>query len=201
MDKKADEIIVLEEWLNMNKAHFRLLIVISVLADIKLAFRGKISDLCDEIGIQPSSVNKRNTEVALNYLKENEYVKVLEDNDIYTVSLSAAAEKSKNVKVIKKAWYQLIKDAKSDAAWDAILKTFVYLYSISSDMCITQDDIAEKLGVGKSTIGRCIRTLKKLRFPCVGDMILNAKEMKRIDEKGNIRSVGTKYEFVIEFKE
>ena len=39
-----------EEWLELEKYHFKILAVVTILADEKRAFRGKISDLCECLG-------------------------------------------------------------------------------------------------------------------------------------------------------
>jgi predicted DNA-binding protein YlxM (UPF0122 family) len=200
MDKTEDEIIILDEWLDMDKAFFRLLTVISVLADNNLAFRGTIKELCQEIGIQPSPRNKENVAKVITHLEKNEYAKVIHDEGVYTISLAAAAEKSSNVKKIKKAWYQLIKDTDSEAAWESILKVFVFLLSTPQDLYLSQTDIADSLNISKSTVGRCIRTIKTLKFPYEpSSLVLKTDELKQKSENGVVRSFGTKYEFVMDF--
>ena len=56
----TNEIEFCEEWLSLKKSHFKIIAVATVLADNKRAFRGSLNDLCAEIGVNPSSVNKRN---------------------------------------------------------------------------------------------------------------------------------------------
>ena len=43
-----------EEWLLLRKYYFKLLTVVTVLADNKKAFRGQLKDLCEYLQIQPS---------------------------------------------------------------------------------------------------------------------------------------------------
>ena len=52
-----EELEFFEEWLSLEKYHFKILTMITVLADNKRAFRGKLSDLCQNLSIQNSSVN------------------------------------------------------------------------------------------------------------------------------------------------
>lgn len=158
-------ITVLDEWLSMEKASFKILVVTSVLADNKLAFRGKLKELCTEIGIGNSSENIRGIKAVLDKLSKEGCIKVLEDENIYTISLAEAAKKSKNVKSIKKVWYQLIKDTKAESSWDSLLKTFIYLYDLKSDKAVTYSEIGERVGLSPSTVGKCVRALKKLKFP------------------------------------
>ena len=110
----TNEIEFCEEWLSLKKSHFKIIAVATVLADNKRAFRGSLNDLCAEIGVNPSSVNKRNIKEALASLEENGYIKMIVDGRTYTVSLAESVKNSKNVKTIKKAWYDLIRTTKSE---------------------------------------------------------------------------------------
>ena len=76
--------------------------MVTVLADNQKAFRGKLKDLCDSLDIQSSSANIQKIRESINFLAENDYIKVIVDNNIYTLSLAHAAEKSKKVIKIKK---------------------------------------------------------------------------------------------------
>ena len=66
----TNEIEFCEEWLSLKKSHFKIIAVATVLADNKRAFRGSLNDLCAEIGVNPSSVNKRNIKTINNMLIE-----------------------------------------------------------------------------------------------------------------------------------
>ena len=93
---EKEELEFLEEWFLLEKYEFKLLTIITILSDTKRAFRGKLNDLCNELSISTCSKN------SLTFLKQNDYIKVIEDKGIYTISLAHAAEKSKNIIKIKK---------------------------------------------------------------------------------------------------
>ena len=98
----TDEIEFSKEWLNLKKYHFKILTMVTVLADNKKTYRGKISDLCQYLTIQPSSANIKNIKSAIECLAENGYITITIDKDIYTISLSKATEKNQNIIKIKK---------------------------------------------------------------------------------------------------
>ena len=52
MQTENQEITMLGEWLPLDKSYFKILAVVAVLADSNLAFRGRLKDLCEEIGIK-----------------------------------------------------------------------------------------------------------------------------------------------------
>ena len=53
-----DTIQIAEEWLELKKYDFKILVITTVLADEKRAFRGKLSVLCEYLEIGNSSANK-----------------------------------------------------------------------------------------------------------------------------------------------
>lgn len=83
-----EEIEFLEEWLALEKYNFKIITMITVLADNQRAFRGKLSDLCQSLSIQASSPNLKNIKAALAYLENNGYINIMIDKDIYTISLA-----------------------------------------------------------------------------------------------------------------
>ena len=55
MEQDREEIEFCEEWLTLKKYYFKILTMVTVLADNQKAFRGKLKDLCDSLDIQSSS--------------------------------------------------------------------------------------------------------------------------------------------------
>ena len=197
MEPVNQEITILKEWLPLDKSYFKLLAVVAVLADKNLAFRGKLNELCREIGIQPSSVNKDKLKDNLAFLYENGYVKMIIDHNTYTVSLAAAAEKSQDVKKIKKAWYQLIRETDSEASWENNLKVFLYLIDLPADRKVTYKEIGHEINISKSTVGKCVRTICSINFI---DFQIYAKKENQQGEDGNIYCVGQRYEKGLNFE-
>lgn len=185
------------EWLPLEKYHFKLLTMITVLADNDRAFRGKLSDLCRSLAIQPSAGNVNKMRKSLVYLEDNGYIRTIEDDRIFTISLAAAAEKSKKIIKIKKAWYKLIRETRSEAAWESVLKVFLILWEMPKDETITYKQIGERISLSSSTVERCVKTICSIDF---GDFRYKKTCINEKDSEGNICGKGQTYEKVLLFE-
>lgn len=194
-----EELEFFEEWLSLEKYHFKILTMITVLADNKRAFRGKLSDLCQSLSIQNSSVNIAKIKTTIVSLAEDNYINIIIDKDIYTISLTKAAEKSKNVIKIKRAWYQLIRETKSSAAWESVLKVFLVLIELpqGKDQTITYEEIGITIKCSKSTVERAVKTICSIDFK---DFKFQKETVKERLKNGNYRTIGTIYKQGIYFE-
>lgn len=194
-----EEIEFLEEWLSLKKYHFKILTMITVLADNKRAFRGKLSDLCQNLSIQNSSVNIAKIRTTLVSLAEDNYINTIIDKDIYTISLTKAAEKSKNVIKIKRAWYKLIRETESTAAWESVLKVFLVLIELpqGKDRTITYEEIGNTIKCSKSTVERAVKTICSIDFK---DFKFQKETKKERLKNGSYRTIGTIYKQGIYFE-
>lgn len=194
-----EEIEFLEEWLSLKKYHFKILTMITVLADNKRAFRGKLSDLCQNLSIQNSSVNIAKVRTTLVSLAEDNYINTIIDKDIYTISLTKAAEKSKNVIKIKRAWYKLIRETESTAAWESVLKVFLVLIELpqGKDRTITYEEIGNTIKCSKSTVERAVKTICSIDFK---DFKFQKETVKERLKNGSYRTIGTIYKQGIYFE-
>ena len=180
------------ECLSLEKYHFKILTMITVLADSKAAFRGKISDLCHSLSIQTSSGNITKIKSSLDFLTKSNYINILVDKDIYTVTLTKAAESNKNIIKIKNAWYKLIKETPSEAAWENMLKVFLVLIELPSceDKPITYKEIGDIIKCSKSTVQRAVKTICNIDFKDF-KFIKDVKKERLND--GSYRTTGTIY--------
>lgn len=194
-----EEIEFLKEWLSLEKYHFKMLTMITVLADNKRAFRGKLSDLCHSLSIQNSSVNTAKIKTTLVSLAEKNYINIIIDKDIYTISLTKAAETSKNVIKIKRAWYKLIRETESTAAWESVLKVFLVLIELpqGKDQTITYKEIGSTTKCSKSTVERAVKTICSIDFK---DFKFQKETIKERLENGSYRTIGTIYRQGIYFE-
>lgn len=186
-----------EEWLELGKYHFKILTIATILADENRAYRGTLLEFCEHIGIQNSSANRAKIKSSLFLLAENDYIRLIIDKDIYTISLAKSIEKSKNIIKIKKAWYKLIRDNKNTASWENTLKTFLVLLELPNDKAITYEDIGAIVGVKKSTVKNCVNALKKIDFK---DFVFNI-DLERVKlSNGEYRTKGQTYSQMIIFE-
>ncbi len=193
-----EELIFNMEWLVLEKYHFKILTMIVVLADNKRAFRGKLSDLCKELSIQTSTVNLQKLKTTLAFLEEQEYINILVDKDIYTISLTKTAEKESNVQKIKRQWYKLIRNADSDTSWENVLKVFLVLLGLPLAKAepVTYQQIADSVNCSKATVSRAIKTICDIDF---GDFYFD-KTVVKTKTDGTYHTIGTIYAQRIDFE-
>lgn len=188
-----------EEWLSLSKYHFKIIAVATVLADDKKAYRGTLRDLCSCLGIGNSSPNRNKIKGVLKDLEANEYIKLIEDKGVYTISLSASIQKSKKITKIKKAWYELIKENSNNGvpSWENTLRVFLILIDMTTIQITTYNEIGKRLGLSNSTIKNCIKVLKKIRFD---DFTIESRVIKEKLDNGEYRTIGQKYMQVLNFE-
>lgn len=195
---EKQELEFLEEWFLLEKYEFKVLTIITVLSDNRRAFRGKLNDLCNELSISACSKNKDKLKNSLTFLEQNGYIKIIEDKDIYTISLAHAAEKSKNIIKIKKAWYEIIKNADCEASWESLLKVFLTVLELSQDQIYTYNKIGKMTNLSKSTVERCVKTIKKLKFD---NIAIKVDLITLKDSNGKYRTKGQTYTQVYDWSE
>lgn len=144
----------------MEKYDFKILTLIAVLAENKLAYRGKIKDMCEFLGVKTgqSRTNKAIKD-AIDKLEKEEYIYAVKDKQTYTLTLRVKAEKKKEIIKIQKKWIQMVKDADSKgASWDNILRVWLYLIDNKKEI-ITNKDISEALDMDIKMITRIKKIL------------------------------------------
>lgn len=179
-----------EEWLLLRKYYFKILTVITVLADNKKAFRGQLKDLCECLHIQPSSVNLQKMIEAIKFLEENDYMKVIIDKDIYTLSLSKSAEKSKKIIKIKKTWYNLIRENHEGTSWENTLKVFLVIIELSSNEVIKYSDISARTNISCRTIQNCVKAICNIDF---GDFMISREKHTHKNEDNTYTGEGQSF--------
>ena len=186
-----DTIQIAEEWLELKKYDFKILVITTVLADEKRAFRGKLSVLCEYLEIGNSSANKNKIKSSLTFLEENNFIKTIVDKDVYTISLSKSIENTKHIISIKKAWYKLIRNNSGDASWENVLKVFLKIIELRNDQLITYQEIGDALGIKVNTVANCIKAIEKINFE---DFISRSNTHIKRREDGTYVTLGKTYE-------
>lgn len=151
-----------KEWLKMEKYDFKILTLMAVLAESNLAYRGKIKDMCDFLGVKTgqSRTNKAIKE-AIDKLEKEGYIGVIRDKQIYTLTLRVKAEKDRKIIRIQKKWIQMARDSKTKgASWDNVLRVWLYLIDNKKEI-ITNADIADALDMDSKMVSRIKTILSK----------------------------------------
>lgn len=177
-----EELEFFDSWLELEAYSFKIISVITILADEQRAYRGTLNELCEFLDIQTSSGNKAKIKATLEELVKNQYIRVIVDKTIYTITLAATAEKEPKIIKIKKAWYKLIKEKSVDTSWNNVLKVFIKLYDLNNQTIVTQKELSSQLKMSNRTIARCIQIITSINFSgfCIKTTTINKKN----DETG-----------------
>ena len=197
MATEKEEIEIFSEWMTLDSYKFKILAIISILANEQRAFRGTLNEFCEHLDIQNSSANKDKLKSTLSCLEEKEYVKIIVDKQIYTISLAAAAEKSPSIKKLKRAWYQLIRSRAGKVNWGNTLKVFLHLIDIPPDNITTYAEIGAALSISASTVERCVKTICSIDFE---DFEIQKTIVSKKQADGTIHCLGQTYERVLNFE-
>ena len=143
-----------KEWLKLEKYNFKLLTLVAVLAQNHLAYRGTVAEMCEYLGIDNQTKNRRAITTAIEQLEKKGMVKTILDGKVYTITLSVKAEKKKDVIVIQKKWIEMVQGLKSrGVSWDNVLRVWLYLIANEEEI-ITSKKIAADLGISERKVAR-----------------------------------------------
>ena len=172
MDREA---YIEKDWLTVENYQFKILVMIAVLAENHLAYRGKIKDMCDFLGVGNSTSNTKKIKEAIAALEDKGDIKTIKDGHTWTLTLSVKAEKKAKIIKIKNAWINAIQQYQckegESVSWENILKVLVYLAADHTEVK-RYDVIAKELAVSVDVVKRSVKALDGIDF---GDLIIIRK--------------------------
>jgi len=115
-----------------EKLAFKLLIIISLLADSNLAYRGTLQDISIALGYsaKPDTARYRRLRAAIEQLEKLDLIKTIKDDNIYTLTLSKSAQK-KTIKIAKNIVNTIsntLMNEKNGHDWSYTLKVLFDIY-------------------------------------------------------------------------
>lgn len=162
MERLQKETVEFEsDWLTVEKLQFKILTMITVLAENHLAYRGTLADMCDFFGVA-SRNSRTNAKIksAVEALESANYIKVLRDGRTWTLTLSKSAERKSKVIRIRKDWVLAAKACEGNGVdWSVVLKVWLYLMDTPTEI-ITTASIAEAVNVPVSQVARAKNVLR-----------------------------------------
>ena len=172
-----------KEWLKLEKYNFKLLTLVAVLAQNHLAYRGTVAEMCEYLGVDNQTKNRRAITTAIEQLEKKGMVKTILDGKVYTITLSVKAEKKKDVIVIQKKWIEMVQGLTTGVTWDNVLRVWLYLIANEEEI-ITSKKIAADLGMKKSMVDR-------IKIVLVNDLqAIKCKNRSKKISEGNFKSLG-----------
>lgn len=165
MDEK--EAFIDKDWLTMQNYQFKILVMIAVLAENHLAFRGKLKDMCDFLGVSNQTANTNKIKGAIEALEKSGDILVIREGHTWTLTLSVKAERKPKIIKIKNAWVKLIQQYQApegkEVAWENVLKVFVYLCADKKEVK-DYKIIADELNLKYDSVKRSIYALDGIDF-------------------------------------
>jgi hypothetical protein len=157
-----------KDWLTVQNYQFKILVMIAVLAENHLAYRGKLKDMCDFLGVQATTNNRNNIKDAIAALEEKKDILVVKEGQTWTLTLSVKAERKQKIIRIRNAWINHIqqhkpKQGEEPVSWENILKVFVYLIADSREVK-NYETIAADLDLSTTVVKRSIYALDGIEF-------------------------------------
>ena len=172
-----------KEWLKLEKYNFKLLTLVAVLAQNHLAYRGTVAEMCEYLGVDNQTKNRRAITTAIEQLEKKGMVKTILDGKVYTITLSVKAEKKKDVIVIQKKWIEMVQGLTTGVTWDNVLRVWLYLIANEEEI-ITSKKIAADLGMKKSMVDR-------IKIVLVNDLqAIKCRDRSKKISEGNFKSLG-----------
>ena len=172
-----------KEWLKLEKYNFKLLTLVAVLAQNHLAYRGTVAEMCEYLGVDNQTKNRRAITTAIEQLEKKGMIKTILDGKVYTITLSVKAEKKKDVIVIQKKWIEMVQGLKGGVSWDNVLRVWLYLIANEEEI-ITSKKIAADLGMKKSMVDR-------IKIILVNDLqAIKCRDRSKKISEGNFKKLG-----------
>lgn len=184
LEKVKEEAYLEQDWITVENYKFKILIMIAVLSENHLAYRGKLKDMCEFLNINNVPKNTQKIKQAILALEKENYLKVLVDGRTWTLTLTEKAEKEQRIIKIRKHWIKGIQKYKAQkgsdsVSWEKILKALMYIWN--SPGMITCHMVGEAIGVSDSTARKAIIALENLN---IDDFEFNRK-IKYLKNKYN----------------
>lgn len=153
-----------------EKLAFKILIMVSILADNNLAYRGTLNDISKELGYSGKADTRRNARIktAILNLEAAGLIKSIKDDNIYTITLSKSAQKK--VIRIARSTVRIIRETlmseKNGFDWSYTLKVLLDIYNRFDINDRTQTElyygqIANDLNITTKQVGNAIKQLER----------------------------------------
>ena len=143
--------------------------LVGLLAENNLAYRGSLKTMCEWLGLKSSSNNNKAIKDALCELEKKEYIFYKIEGRTYHISISNKGLKNKRIVRIRKIWIEAFKhynrddqnnkiDSTISIDWIKIVRVFVFLYTRTPGT-ITLKEIAADLNISEETVRVAINAI------------------------------------------
>ena len=165
-----DEFDFNKEWLTTADYELKILMLIVVLAENNLAYRGTLTTMCDWLNLYQHTYTYKRISNAIDSLEKKQYIHHIQEGRTHTLSISNKGLRDKRSIKIRKAWVDTIhnyKDILPETTilvdWAKLIKVFIYCCCDIGDVR-SNTNRAQDMGISKDTFRRCLNILKLLNF-------------------------------------
>ena len=194
------EAYIEEDWLTVENYQFKILVMVAALAENHLAYRGKLKDMCEFLGVGNTTSNTSKIKKAIEALEKSGDVKVIRDGYTWTLTLSVKAGRKSKVIKIRNGWIKAIQQYKCEdgksVSWENILKVLVYLCADITEVK-RYDMIGKALNISRDTAYRAVQALDGIDF---GDITVKRKIAWLKKNDNDYRVIGQRYEVGFDFE-
>lgn len=189
------------EWLTAKNYEFKILVMVACLAENHLAYRGKLKDMCEFLGVKAVDSNRKKIKEAIAALEAKGDIKTLVEGQTWTLTLSVKAERKQKVIKIKNAYvaaiqaYEPIDKDNDSVAWENILKVLVFLCADKREV-LRYNEISAALGIAEKTAKRAVKALVNIEF---NDLSVTKKLSWFKTQEDDFKVNGNKYEVGYKF--
>lgn len=189
------------EWLTVKNYEFKILVMIACLAENHLAFRGKLKDMCEFLGVKAVQANRDKIKEAIAALETKGDIKTLVEGQTWTLTLTNKCFSKERTKKIRNTYVKAIQNYKpidknnDSVSWESILKVLVYLCADRREVK-RYDEIAKALNIGKDTVRNAVLALDNIEF---SDMSIKRSLAWFKTQEGDFKINGQKFEIGLKF--
>ena len=190
------------EWLTVKNYEFKILVMIACLAENHLAFRGKLKDMCEFLGVSNQANNVKKIKEAIEALETKNDIIVVREGYTWTLTLTNKCFSKERTKKIRNSYVKAIQNYKpidknnDSVSWESILKVLVYLCADKREIK-RYDEIAKALNIGKDTVRNAVLALDNIEF---SDMSIKRKLAWFRTQEGEFKVNGQKFEVGLKFE-
>ena len=189
------------EWLTVKNYEFKILVMIACLAENHLAFRGKLKDMCEFLGVSNQTNNVKKIKEAIEALEARKDIIVVKEGYTWGLFLTNKCFSKERTKKIRNTYIKAIQnykpiDKNNDyVSWENILKVLVYLCADKREIK-RYDEIAKALNIGKDTVRNAVLALDNIEF---NDMSIKRSLAWFRTQEGDFKVNGQKFEVGLKF--
>ena len=145
------------EWLPLDKKEFRIL---AMLADFGGEYHGNLTDLCRYFSVSPQHKNRVSFRDTIQHLIDRHYIESSVNGRTYNLRI---IPKEKEI-ALPREWLGRVRTheySSESVSWEAVIKLLLWLIAHNPKAIITNQEIADDLGVSVSVVVSAKNVLEK----------------------------------------